>query len=396
MNHFFPRNRLLEHIRLSLGAWPVTAMLGPRQSGKTSIARFLNVPPENYFDLEDDVSLLRLEAGPQSVLDRLSGLVVIDEIQRRPELFNALRVLADRPEQKAQFLILGSASPHLMRGASESLAGRVSFIDMGGFHLGELPEQDGIADWKRLWIQGGYPRAFLQRDPALSARWRSDYIRALAEHDIREMADTKLSSDQLRKLLLMVAHHHGQAWNHSKIASVLGVTSKTIQRHMEILKATFIIREMSPYAANVEKRLRKAPRYYFRDSGLLHALLGLKGFEDVMAHPALGASWEGFGIEQVIRYLEIDESRCFCYTVQSGTEMDLVIETPHGLHGFEFKASLSPNRTRSMTESLRDLNLRKIHVIYPGTRSYDLDAAISVVPITELARIKDELDGCKR
>ena len=189
----------------------------------------------------------------------------------------------------------------------------------------------------------------------------------------------------------MVAHHHGNAWNHSSVATALGITSKTVQRHMEILKAAFIIREMAPYAANVEKRLRKAPRYYFRDSGLLHALLGLKGFDDVTSHPALGASWEGFGIEQIIRGLEIEESRCFCYSVQSGTEMDLVVETPRGLHGIEFKAGPTPNRTRSMMESFRDLGLKKIHVIYPGIRRYSLDEMIEVSPISALTQLRSDL-----
>lgn len=391
MNSFLPRERLLEQVRLSLRSSPVTAVLGPRQSGKTWLARFLNVPAENYFDLEDDISLLRLEGGAQSVLDRLTGLIVIDEIQRRPHLFSALRVLADRPEQKARFLILGSASPHLLRGASESLAGRISFVDMGGFHLGELPQDEIQEAWKRLWVYGGYPRSFLQPDADLSYRWRLNYIRALAERDLREIAETKLSSDQLRRLLLMVAHHHGCAWNHSAVATALGITSKTVQRHMEILKAAFIIREMAPYAANVEKRLRKAPRYYFRDSGLLHALLGLKRHEDVISHPALGASWEGFGLEQIIRHLEIDESRCFCYSVQSGTEMDLVVETPRGLHGIEFKAGPTPNRTRSMMESSRDLGLKKIHVIYPGARRYLLDEMIEVVPIHEISTLRSSL-----
>lgn len=389
MEVFLPRERLLEQLQQSLATSPVTALLGPRQAGKTRLARLLNVPEENYFDLEDEISLLRLERGAQAVLHRLRGLVVIDEIQRRPHLFSALRVLADRPEEPARFLILGSASPHLMHGASQSLAGRISFLDMGGFHLAEMP-RGGIEEaTRRLWVQGGYPRSFLQVDPALSYRWRLNYIRALAERDLREVAETKLSGDQLRRLLMMVAHHHGKAWNHSRVAAALGITSKTVQRHMEILKAAFIIRDLAPYAANVEKRLRKAPRYYFRDSGLLHALLGLQRHEDVVSHPAVGASWEGFGIEQIIRILEIDEAKCFCYSVQSGTELDLVVETPRGLHGIEFKSSPMPTRTRSMTESIRDLNLQRLHVVYPGTRRYNLDDNISVLPITSIAELRE-------
>lgn len=384
MNDLFPRIRLQEQVHSALHATPVTALLGPRQSGKTWIARTLQVPSENYFDLEDDVSLSRLEHGAQSVLDRLSGIVIIDEIQRRPHLFPTLRVLADRPEQQTRFLILGSASPALLTDASESLAGRVTFLDMGGFHLGELPKDRLKEAWERLWVVGGYPRSYFMPDAQLSHRWRMDYIRALVERDLRELADSKLSSDQLRRLLLMVAHHHGRAWNHSAIAQTLGITSKTVQRHMEILKAAFIVREIPPYFANVTKRLRKAPRYYLRDSGLLHALLSLNDIEAVMSHSVLGASWEGFCIEQIIRLFEIEEVHCYCYSVQSGTEMDLVIETPQGLIGFEFKASSVPSKTRSMTESIADLGLERVFVISLGNRRYSLDDKIEVLPLQDL------------
>lgn len=376
----------------SLGSSPVTALLGPRQSGKTWLARTLRVPPENYFDLEDDVSLVRLESGPQSVLDRLTGTVIIDEIQRRPELFTSLRVLADRPEQRARFLILGSASPALLGSASESLAGRISYIDIGGFHLGELPAEELILGSERLWVRGGYPRSFFMADEKQSYHWRRDYLRSLAERDLRELAETKLSSDQLRRLLLIVAHHHGQAWNHSAVASSLGITSKTVQRHLELLKAAFIIREITPWFANVSKRLRKASRYYFQDSGLLHSLLGLTDLESVTSNPILGASWEGFCIEQIIRGFELDETTCFCYSVQSGTEMDMVIETPKGLIGFEFKAGPTPGRTRSMLESIQDLGLKRVFVIYPGERRYELDEKIEVIPLRLLGELRGHFE----
>jgi predicted AAA+ superfamily ATPase len=391
MKAILPRFNLQERVMASLGHHPVTALLGPRQSGKTWLARTLRVPPENYFDLEDDVSLVRLESGPQSVLDRLSGVVVIDEIQRRPQLFTALRVLADRPEQRAKFLILGSASPALLKEASESLAGRVNYIDMAGFHLGELDPGDMEFAWQRLWTAGGFPRAFLETDPELSHRWRQNYLRSLAERDLRELAETKMTGDELRKLLLLVAHQHGQAWNHSAVASHLGITGKTVQRHMELLKAAFIVREIQPWFANVSKRLRKASRYYYRDSGLLHALLGLKDHEAITTHPVQGHSWEGFCIEQIIRGLELDESRCFCYGVQSGTEMDMVVETARGLIGFEFKANPVPARTRSMTESIQDLGLERVFVIHPGERRYELDATIEAVPLKFLHELRDRL-----
>ena len=384
MNTLYPRIRLQEQVLAALRSSPITALLGPRQSGKTWIARTLQVPPENYFDLEDDVSLIRLEGGAQTVLDRLTGTIIIDEVQRRPNLFTTLRVLADRTQSQARFLILGSASPALLTEASESLAGRVTFLEMGGFHLGELPKDDLDLAWEHLWVVGGFPRSYFMPDAKLSHRWRMDYIRALAERDLREMAESKLPSDQLRRLLLMTAHHHGQAWNHSAIAQTLGISSKTVQRHMEILKAAYIIREMPPYFANVSKRLRKAPRYYFRDSGMLHALLGLNDLDAIMSHAALGASWEGFCIEQIIRLFELEETNCFCYSVQSGTEMDMVVETPRGLIGFEFKANTSPAKTRSMMESITVLGLLKGSVICPGDRRYTLDEKIEVVPLKQL------------
>lgn len=391
MNPVLERRRLLDQILASLSNTPVTALLGPRQSGKTWLARRLQVPAENYFDLEDDASLVRLEGGLQSVLDRLRGTVVIDEVQRRPHLFTALRVLADRPEQPARFLILGSVSPALLKEASDSLAGRVTFIDMGGFHLGELSAEELELGWERLWLLGGFPRSFLPADVQVSHRWRLDYLRSLVERDLREMAETKMTSDQLRRLLLYIAHHHGHPWNHSAAASTLGITSKTVQRHMEILKAAFLIREMPPYHASVTKRLRKAPRYYFRDSGLLHALLGLKNIAALTSHPALGASWEGFCIEQISRCLDLEETRCFSYSVQSGTEMDLVVETSRGPVGVEFKASPTPGRTRSMIESAQDLGLHKVWVIHPGERRYSLDDKIEVLPLKMIAELREGL-----
>ena len=389
MNEFLNRRKLQESILIHLSESPVVALLGPRQSGKTSLARALGVSPENYFDLEDDVSLARLESGPQSVLDRLRGTVVIDEIQRRPQLFTALRVLADRPGGLARFLILGSASPALIKNASESLAGRIHFIDMGGFHFLELAPVDIEMGWERLWVMGGFPRSFLNGSSQASFRWRANYLRALAERDIRELAETKLTADQLRRLFLAVAHHHGCAWNHAAVGRTLGITSKTVERHMEILKGAYIIREVTPHFANVGKRLRKASRYYFRDSGLLHALLGLEDSLSITSHPSYGASWEGFCIEQIVRGFDLDESKCGCYSVQSGTELDLVVETRDGLIGLEFKGGSAPTRTRSMTEAIRDLGLRRVFVIYPGTRRYSLDETIEVLPMTMCDELRE-------
>ncbi len=387
----FERRALQEQLFAALAVSPVTALLGPRQAGKTFLAKSLQVSSQNYFDLEDDISLVRLESGAQSALGSLHGLVIIDEIQRRSELFSALRVLADRRDAPARFLILGSASPALLKDASESLAGRIRFIDMGGLHVGELPPDELELAWSRLWLVGGFPKAFIASDPDDSFRWRRDYLRTLVERDLRELAETRLTPDQIRRLLLLAAHYHGQPWNHKAVADTIGVTHKTVHRHMEILKAAFLIRELPPFHANVGKRLRKAPRFYYRDSGLLHALLGLQDMTSLKSNPAMGASWEGFCIEQTIRSLGLDESACSCYGVQSGTEMDLVVELPTGPVGFEFKASPTPKRTRSMVESIADLGLKRVIVVYPGDISYPLDDKIEVLPLKMLDQARELL-----
>ncbi len=376
-----PRLRVL--VERSLRENPITALLGPRQSGKTHLSRLMGAEPANCFDLENFSDLTRLQDDAMTALGRLSGLVIIDEVQRMPDLFPLLRVLADRPGLPARFLLLGSAAPQLVRGVSESLAGRVSFIDMGGLHLGEVDP----ADYERLWLRGGFPPAYLASELERSVKWRLDYVRTFIERDLRELADTKLGSADLRRLLLLLADAHGQPWNNSDAARILGVNYKTIQRHVDLLCGAFVLRELPAFLPNVRKRLRKAPKYYFRDSGLLHALLALPSAEHLYAHRGVGASWEGFAIEQIVRLLELRDEDCFNYAVQEGAEMDLVVRRPEGWVGFEFKASSAPRVTASIRQSMEDAGLSRVYVVYPGEKDFPLGENIDAVGIRNLRRL---------
>lgn len=373
------RNQVRSEVTAALETSPVVLLLGPRQAGKTSLARSLSHDPANYFDLENMVDQRRLEENPQGELGRLYGLVIIDEAQRQPSLFPLLRYLADRPGNPAKFLLLGSASPHLMRGASESLAGRAAYVDMAGFNVSEIEPQHH----ETLWLQGGLPPAFLRDEPN-SFKWRIDYLRALIEQDLRELATTRMEPAALRRFLLLLAQAHGHVWKHSTAAEVLSVDYKTIQRHLELFEGIFLLRLLQPFERNINKRLRKAPKLYFRDTGLMHAMLSIRSQKELRAHPQLGASWEGFGVEQVVRTLGLRESECSTYAVHSGDEMDLVVERGGKTYGFEFKASDSPGTTESMHNCIRDLQLAKVFVVHPGDRSYRLAEKIEAVAIRDL------------
>jgi predicted AAA+ superfamily ATPase len=377
-----PRNELRKDVKAALDRASVCLLQGPRQSGKTYLARGFTSVAENFFDLENLVDQRRLEENPQGELGRLIGLVVIDEAQRIPGIFPVLRVLADRPENPAKFLLLGSAAPYLVRGVSESLAGRTTYIDMGGFSVGELEPQYH----ETLWLQGGLPPAFLSDEPN-SYNWRLDYLRSVIEQDLRDLATLRLPPAALRRFLLLLAQSNGTVWKHSTAARVLSVDNKTVQRYLELFEGTFLIRLLPPFERNLNKRLRKAPKLYFRDAGLAHALIGIRSQRELRSHPMLGASWEGFGLEQVIRVLRLRESECFHYGVHGGDEMDLVVERGAKRYGFEFKASDSPGATLSMHNSLRDLGLRKVFVIHTGDRSYFLNDKMEAVGIRNLPQL---------
>jgi predicted AAA+ superfamily ATPase len=381
-----PRDDAVRRIGEAFEVHPIVALLGPRQVGKTTLARqFAGRDLPSWFDLENPVDLQRL-AAPLTVLQELSGLVVIDEIQRRPDLFPLLRVLVDRPESPARFLILGSASPDLVRGASESLAGRVGFVDLAGFDLTEV----GQPLWNRLWTRGGFPRSFLAKDDQASMAWREGFIRTFLERDIPQLGIT-IPSETLRRFWTMVSHYHGQLWNGAQIGRSLGVSETTARRYLDILAGSYVLRILPPWHQNLRKRQVKAPKTYLRDSGLLHALLGLEDEPAVLGHPKLGASWEGFALEQVLTLLESREA--YFWATHAGAELDLLVPVRGERFGFEFKYADAPRRTRSMLVAMEDLSLEHLWVIYPGKDSYALHEAITAVPLASLRENIGELAG---
>ncbi len=369
------RPSLAGRVRAALRANPVVALLGPRQCGKTTLARTVGAAAE-YFDLEDPVGAARL-AEPMTALAPLRGLVIIDEVQRQPELFPVLRVLADRPRPPARFLVLGSASPDLVRRSSESLAGRVAFVDMAGFDLREA----GKSGLRRLWLRGGFPRSFLARNDAESLAWREDFIRTFLERDIARLG-IQVPPAALRRLWMMIAHYHGQIWNASEVGRSLGEAHTTVKRHLDILAGAFVVRELQPWFANVGKRQVRSPKVYIRDSGILHALLGLPGFAALEGHPKLGASWEGFALEQAI--LAAGERNAYYWATQAGAELDLLLAIRGRRYGVEAKYGDAPSLTRSMNVAMEDLELQKLYVVYPGSRRYALEKKIEVLPLHEL------------
>jgi len=386
MAYMLPRQRALDRISNVFRIHPVAALLGPRQCGKTTLARVMaGREPCIYFDLENPVDLRRLSA-PLRILEDLSGLVVIDEIQRRPDLFELLRVLVDRPKNPARFLILGSASPHLAKGISESLAGRVGFIDLFGFNIEEVGEEHS----SKLWLRGGFPRSFLAVDEAASMVWRDDFIRAFLERDIPQLG-ISIPSETLRRFWTMVAHYHGQVWNAAQLARSLGTSENTARRYLDILSGAYMIRILPPWFENIRKRQVKAPKVYLRDTGVLHALLQLRSLTDVQSHPKLGASWEGFALEQVIGALESRD--LYFWATQAGAELDLMARIQSKRYGFEFKYADAPGTTRSMHIAVRDLSLEHLWIIYPGHQEYSLDDKISVFPLDSIPGLAATLRG---
>ena len=373
---YLPRPRELEAVRAGLRRAPVTALLGPRQCGKTTLAHSLQA--EHFFDLEDPRSLARLDE-PQTALEGLTGTVVIDEVQRKPDLFPLLRVLADR-RQATRFLLLGSASPELVKEVSESLAGRVAYHDLGPLAVDET----GAREWRRLWLRGGFPRSFLADDDAASALWREDFIRSHLERDVPALG-ISIPAETLRRFWVMVSHYHGQVLNLSELGRSFGVSDHTIRRYLEILSGTFMIRLLPPWHANVGKRLVKAPKLYVRDSGLLHALHAIATPVELESHPKLGASWEGFAMEQAIGLMGVTHP--YFWRTHTGAELDLVWQARGGLWGMEFKYQDAPRMTRSIRAVLRDLPLQHLWIVYPGPERYRLDKAVSVLPVADLADV---------
>ncbi|MEM1223657.1 MAG: ATP-binding protein [Verrucomicrobiota bacterium] len=353
----------------------IVGLIGPRQCGKTTLARRLvDVGSPNYFDLEDPTSLARLEA-PKLALEPLTGLVVIDEIQRRPELFPYLRVLADRANEPATFLLLGSASPELLRQSSESLAGRIEYLELSPLSILEL-EQGKQRD--SHLIRGGYPRSLLAKNDLDSWKWRKGFIQTFLERDIPQLG-IKTPSTTIRRFWTMLAHYHGQIFNASEIARSMGVNQTTASHYLDVLSAVFMIRVLPPWHENLKKRQVKRPKIYFRDTGIFHSLLGVKNQLDLEVHPKLGAAWEGYAIEEVIRACQPDES--YFWATHNGAELDLLLLKDGRKIGLEFKRSDAPALTPSMKIAMEDLGLERIDVIYPGTIEYLLADKIYAVPL---------------
>jgi len=384
LGRMIPRPNGIDEIERTLAAHPIAALLGPRQCGKTTLARMIaDRRSSTYFDLENPVDVRRLSA-PLSVLQGFSGLVIIDEVQRRPDLFELLRVLVDRPRNAARFLLLGSASPHLVKGVSESLAGRIGFIDLSGFDLTEV----GASERDRLWLRGGFPRSFLAAHDSASLAWREDFVRTFLERDIPQLGIT-ISAETLRRFWTMVAHYHGQVWNAAQFARSIGTSETTARRYLDILSGAYMIRVLPPWFENIRKRQVKAPKTYIRDSGILHALLQLTTLADVQSHPKLGASWEGFALEQVVGALGHRDA--YFWATHGGAELDLFVRAAGKHYGFEFKYADAPGATRSMHVAIQDLSLEHLWVVYPGNQDYALDDKISVIPLDSIPRLAHTL-----
>jgi len=363
---------------------PVTALLGPRQCGKTTLARvFARGRKATRFDLESQPDLQRLQ-NPELVLGSLRGLVILDEVQVKPELFAVLRVLVDRPRDVTRFLILGSASPDLVRNVSETLAGRVEFVELSGFDISET----GPAALDKLWLRGGFPPAFLAASDEDSLAWREGFIRTFLERDIPQLGIT-IPAPAMRRFWTMLAHYHGQTWNASELARSMGLSDKTVRSYLDILTGTFMIRQLQPWFENIGKRQVKAPKIYFRDSGLLHALLGLSERHGLLAHPRVGASWEGFAIEQILRAVQPPEA--FFWATHTGAELDLFFLHRGRRYGVEAKFNEAPAVTKSMRIALRDLSLDHLWVVYPGKSSYPVDEKITVWPLREAQTLPHQL-----
>ena len=360
-------------MREKLASSPVTAILGPRQCGKTTLAHMLEA--DHYFDLENPRDLARL-AQPQTVLEALKGIVVIDEIQRMPELFPLLRYLADT-QSETRYLVLGSASPALVRQVSEGLAGRIAFHDLGPFALDELATQCH----RKLWVRGGFPRSALARDEQESVRWREDFLGSFVERDI-PLLGISIAPHTLRRFWIMISHYHGQHLNFSELARSFGVSDHTVRRYLEILSGTYMIRLLPPWHANVGKRLVRAPKLYVRDSGLFHSLQAIEDASQLESHPKLGASWEGFALEQALRLLGIRDP--YFWGTHTGAELDLLWFAAGKPWGIEVKYADAPSLSRSLRSVLEDLSPEHVWILYPGKDQYRLHERVTVIPLSRL------------
>lgn len=375
------RDKELKALTKRFESSSVVAILGPRQCGKTTLAhQFAKtkvLKPVHFFDLEDPTDLARLK-NAKLALENLTGLVVIDEIQRRPELFPILRVLVDSHKEKTRYLILGSASRDLLCQSSESLAGRISYLPMGGFSLATSSIES-----KKLWIRGTFPRSYLAENEGASFRWRKDFITTFLEKDIPNLG-LQIPSQNLHRFWMMLAHYHGQIFNASELGKSLNMNDVTMKRYLDILSGTFMIRQLQPWFYNTKKRLIKRPKIYFRDSGIFHTLLAIEDEKALLKNPKLGASWEGFALEQVIQHLNLVEEEIFFWGVHTGASLDLFFQKGGESFGMEVKYNEAPSLTKSMQSALEELSLKHLWVVYPGNKSFSLAKNVSALPLQKI------------
>ncbi len=373
------RSEYLARLDKALSRNPVAMLIGPRQVGKSTLAAIYGEGRElTRFDLEHPTSRPLIEQ-PLTMLEGLRGLVVIDEAQRAPDLFPVLRVLADRADTPARFLLLGSASPHLTRQSNESLAGRVEVIEVRGLSMAETG-----GDHQKPWLRGGFPRSYLARNEEDSVNWREQFIRTFIERDLA-MLGFGASTPAMGRFWAMLAHYHGQLWNASELAASMGVSQRTVNRYLDALEQTFMVRRLLPWHENVGKRIVKSPKIYLRDTGILHAHLRIGTMRDLLLHPKLGASWEGFVLEQLLTLLPTTDP--YFYNVHGGSELDLFFLHRGRRIGVEIKREDAPRMTRSMHVALADLRLDELWVLYPGSRTYPMGERTQALPFGSMATI---------
>jgi len=377
------RTHDLQCLKQYLKRWPVVGIIGTRQVGKTTLAHQLAATfprPTHFFDLENSEDVSRL-SDPVAALKSLKGLVVLDEIQKYPNLFPAIRVLADRPASRVKFLILGSASPELLRQSSETLAGRIIYHPLQGFGVDEIQTRH----WDTLWVRGGFPKAYLAKTDTQSEEWRRSFIKTFLESDIPQLGIT-VQSSTLRRFWTMLAHFHGQVWNASEFGRSFGVADTTVRHYLDILTSSLVLRQLLPWYENLGKRQVKSPKIYFADTGILHTFLKIKTFSDLHTHPKIGASWEGFVVGQIIRLLDAQEDECFFWATHAGAELDLLIVKGKKRFGFEIKRTGSPQVTPSMRSALHDLKLHHLDVIHTGEHTFPLGEKIRAVSFSRFLK----------
>lgn len=374
------RHYYISKIKELLKETPVVALIGPRQVGKTTLARMIaaEYSEVTFFDLENPTSLSKLQ-DPLLALQSLSGLIIIDEIQHAPDLFKVLRFLVDQCSTQQNFLVLGSASPVLLSQSSESLAGRIAYVEVHGFSLQEV----GSEHWEKLWLRGSFPRAYLASTEPGSVRWREEFIRTFLERDLPQLG-IKVPAITMKRFWMMLAHYHGQIWNSSEFARAFGMSDKAVRHYLDILTSTFIVRQLAPWWENISKRQVKAPKIFLNDSGLLHTLLGLDTKEELASHPKVGASWEGFAMNTVLTQLNIHPDEAFFWSTYTGAELDLVVIKGNTRIGFEFKRSSAPQITKSVSIALKDLSLSHVYVIYVGNEQYPLADNITALGLANV------------